>query len=149
MRSRFLTAAAALLAVALPAAAQAPKEKGPALTFQTLPPGKLLDDIKAAAKIVAGDDAVKEIDKHLTDALGEKGFTGVDMLRPVVGYAELNDKAEASGAVVVVPVTGEKDFLDLLDRLKCTVEEAKDARGLYRVLPPHTPQADPPALLRF
>ncbi len=148
MRSRFLTAAV-LLAAALPAAAQAPKEKGPALTFQTLPPGKLLDDLKAAARIVAGDEAVKHLDKELRDALGEKGFTGVDMLRPVVGYAELNDQAEASGGVAVVPITSEKDFLDLLGRLKVKIEEVKGSQGLYRLTPPETAHDKTPALLRF
>jgi hypothetical protein len=147
MPTRFLAAVTAAVALALPAAAQAP-DKGPALTFQAQPLGKLLDDAKAVARAVGGDEAVTAMDDELKEALGEKGFAGVDLLRPIVGYTELTETADGSGAVVVVPVTGEKDFLDFLGRMKLDVSAPKD--GLYTL----TPRDDagvknPPSRLRF
>ncbi len=140
MKLRLLTAAAAL-AFVLPAAAQAPagKAKAPALTFQTAPFGKLLDDFKAAARAVGGDDAVKQIDQQIKQGLGEKGFTGLDLTRPIVGYTELTDKAEASGGVVAVPITDEKEFLDFLKRAK--VEVSEGTGGLYKITQKEKPAA--------
>lgn len=144
MMSRFLTVLVAALALALPVAAQS-KPKGPALTFQTLPAGKLLADIRTAAKAFGGDAAVKDLDKTIKDALGEKGLTGLDLQKPIVGYADFSDKAEEFGGVFLAPITDEKEFLELLKRVNLTALEVKDSPGLYQLLPSNTPTGEQPA----
>ncbi len=133
IRSTFAAAAVLAAVAAAPAAPvpAAPDVAPPTVTVQLMPGGPLLDQIKAFVKGTAGADAVKVVDKYLKETLGEKGFTGVDLLRPPAGYAYLAPKVEESWGVIVVPVTGEKEFLDLLDRLKFKAAEKKGAKGLY------------------
>lgn len=136
MSARFLAAALAAMA-ALPAAAQpAGQSAAPALVIQAQPIGKLLDDARAITRTVGGDEAVKKMDEAIEEGLGEKGFAGVDLLRPVVGYANITgavaDPSDLSG-VAIVPVTGEKEFVEFLKRLKFDVDPVKGKDGLYAV----------------
>lgn len=140
MRSRFLAVLVAGAALALPAAAQAPKDPvKPVFVLQAQPIGKILDDVKLVVKSVAGDEPVKQMQESIEEALGEKGFAGVDLLRPLGGYmllkGQITGPQDISG-VVIVPVTGEKEFVDFLTRLKMEVEPVKGQAGLYAVIPP-------------
>lgn len=154
MMARLFTAVVAALALALPVAAQT-KPKGPALTFQAQPAGKILDDIRTGIKSFSGSDTeVKKFDAEMKTTLGETGLTGLDLQRPLVGYADFSDKAEEFGGVAVVPITDEKDFLDLLKRMKLTVEEVKDRPGVYKLTPADAPPpgekaASLPTRMRF
>ena len=105
MRIKLLVAAATLLARVTAFAADPP------VTFQTQPAGRILDDARAIAKMVGGDKAAAEFNDGLKEKLGEKGFT-----RPRPRPADprlplLADKIEDTVGVLVVPVTGEKEFL--------------------------------------
>lgn len=147
MTSRFLAAAVAVAAAVAPAAAQS---KGPALTFQSQPVGKIVDAVKTFARSFGGEPAVADMERQFKEQLGEKGFAGVDTARPIVGYSELNDKAEASGVVVVAPITGEAEFLDFLKRAKITVEEVSGSKGVYKLTPRENANPDKaPTRLRF
>ncbi|MCE9565483.1 MAG: hypothetical protein K8U57_25970 [Planctomycetes bacterium] len=132
------------------AASQAPAADPPLppLTFQTQPLGQVLDNMRFAADLVGGEKGVKAFTKELKSVFGEKGLDGVDLTRPIVGYAFLDSpKLEQATVVVALPVTDEKEFLTMCDRInkeKYKVD-AKD-KTLY-----HLPPLDPPfkAMMRF
>jgi hypothetical protein len=132
MRYTWVLTAAALLA---PSAAQA---ADPPITFQTQPLDQVLNDLRSAADLVGGERAVKSVNKSIKDTFGEKGFEGLDIARPLVGYVILAPKPQDITAVVVLPVTGEKEFLALCDRANS--RKHKDlGKGLYE-LPPLDPR---------
>jgi hypothetical protein len=111
MRTASLTLAACLAA---PAAAPA---ADPPIVFQTQPTGRILDDFRAVTKMIGGDKAVKTFNDGIKQALGEKGYEGLDLVRPLLGYVVLAANLDDVVAVVAVPVTGEKEFLDLVERM--------------------------------
>jgi hypothetical protein len=130
MRYALVLTAAALFA---PSAFAAPPD--PAITFQTHPLDRVLDDLRAAADLVGGEKAVKAVNKAIKDKLGDKGFDGLDISRPVVGYVLLDPKPENVVSVVAFPITGEKEFIAFCDRWNGG-EKAKDlGKGLYEVPP--------------
>jgi hypothetical protein len=131
MRYALVLAAAALFAPSSAFAADPP------ITFQTHPIDRVLDELRAAADLVGGEKAVKAVNKSIKDKFGEKGFEGLDISRPVVGYVLLAPKPENITAVVALPITGEKEFLALCDR--ANREKHRDlGKGLY-YLPPLNP----------
>lgn len=139
MRYALALAAAALLAPPPLRAADPP------VTFQIQPVGRVLDDVRAVASLIGGEKAVQALNAAIKDRFGDKGFEGLDLTRPVVGYVVLAPKAEDVTAVLAVPVTNEKDFLALCDR--AIGMPPKDlGKGLYAL-----PALDPghKARLRF
>ncbi len=139
MRYALVLAATALLAPSNLRAADPP------ITFQTHPLDRVLDELRGAADLVGGEKAVKAVNKKIKDTFGEKGFDGLDITRPVVGYVILAPKPEDITAVIALPVTGEKEFLALCDRTNS--DKHKDlGKGLYQ-LPPLDPRYK--ARLRF
>lgn len=139
MRYSLALVAAALLAPASLRAADPP------ITFQTQPVNRVLDDVRAAADLIGGEKAVKAFNASIKDKFGDKGFEGLDLNRPVVGYVTLAPKAEDITAVIAFPVTNEKDFVGLCDRFNGM--PPKDlGKGLYAL-----PALDPrqKARMRF
>jgi hypothetical protein len=127
MRTGLLAAALAVLLA--PAAAPA---ADPPVVYQTQPIGRLLDDARAAVQIIAGEQAVKSFNDSIKSTLGEKGFDGLDITRPVVGYVDVPADPKDTVAVLALPVTGEKEFLDFCERWNKSKPKAlKD--GLYEV----------------
>lgn len=134
MNARFLFAVMMAAAATLPATAQ----PDPAVTVQVQPLGRLLDDAKSIARAVAGDDVALKMNESIEAALGEKGFDGIDLLRPIVGYVTLagpvNGPEDLSG-VAIVPITGEKEFIAFLGRIKLEADPIKGKTGLYAIDP--------------
>jgi hypothetical protein len=133
----FAVAAAALLA---PAAAPA---ADPPIVFQAQPLERVLGDLRAAADLIGGEKGVKAVNKQIDDLFGEKGLEGLDIGRPIVGYVVLAPKPEDITVVVALPVTGEKEFLDLCKRLNKQnpdlLQEPRPSatdKDLYELLPP-------------
>lgn len=138
---------ALVLALLAPAAAPAADAPLPPLTFQTAPPGQLLDALRTAAGHVGGEAGVKAVTNGLKEVFGAKGVEGIDLTRPVLGYAYGGAAQEEFTFVAVLPVTGEKEFLALCDRLnKVKARADEKEKGLYH-LPPAVPGNK--ALLRF
>lgn len=152
---RTLTLAAALVATP----ALAPAVDLPAVVVQVQPVGKVLADVKTAARMVGGDPAAGQVDDWLRQQLGEKGFEGLDLTRPVLAYPILKDVEKVDDntpMVLVAPVTGEAEFIDFLKRTKSAVEPVEGQKGLYRVTSPKGEagegaggKAKGPSLLRF
>ncbi len=121
---------AMLLLIGMPLAAA----DGPAGVLQTAPTGKLLTDLRAAAKIVAGDRGSMAIDNGLKEWLGETGFTGLDLTKPLLGYMLYDDKdATKTSFVLLAGITEEKDFLDFLERAHLKPVADEKVKGLYRL----------------
>lgn len=135
MRRGFFLAATAMLAVAMPSVALA---ADPAVVYQTQPIGRVLDDARATVKLIAGDKAVEDFNKDIKRKLGDKGFLGLDINRPVLGYVDVAPNLTDTVLVLALPVSNEKDFLDFCERWNKSKPKAlKD--GLYEV-PPLTPE---------
>ena len=146
MRIGLLATAAIFLGTSV-ATAQPAESPLPPIVFQTQPLGRVLDDIRAGANILGGDKGIKALNEGIKTLLGEKGFEGLDVGRPLVGYVVLAPKPEDITAVVAFPVTGEKEFLDLCDRANVDKlrQDAKD-KTLYH-MPPLNPRYK--AVMRF
>jgi hypothetical protein len=119
----------------------------PAIVFQTHPVSRILGELRATAELIGGEKGVKVLNKRIKDALGEKGFEGLDLGRPIVGYVLLAPKPEDITAVVAFPITGEKEFLDLCERANHQKPKlAGKEKDVYE-LPPLDPRYK--ALMRF
>ncbi|OWK45045.1 hypothetical protein [Fimbriiglobus ruber] len=145
--------AALLLTAALAVAAPVPAAELPPVVMYIKPVGQILDDLRAGAKTVGGPPAVQMLDGAIKQKLGEKGFDGLDLKRPIVGYPILPPAAELveDGKkdfpfVVAVPVTSEEAFLGFVERMDDKNEKAEPVegkKGLYKL--PFHPNAAAPA----
>lgn len=139
-----LFAVAAAVLLAHPAAGPA---ADPPVVFQTQPVGKLLDDTRGLGAMLVGESAAKALNDSIKRTLGDKGFDGLDLDRPIVGYILIPADPEQSTFVVALPTTGEKAFLDLCERANKQKPKAlKD--GLHE-LPAPGPGAGMTAAVRF
>ncbi|MCE9565484.1 MAG: hypothetical protein K8U57_25975 [Planctomycetes bacterium] len=134
MRLRFAYTLAAMFALVGVASAQPPS---PAIVVQAKPVSRLLTDFKEMLRQIGGpaqgDTMVKEFERELKDTLGEHGFEGLDINRPIVAYSELKNKPEECGLVLAVPVTTEKEFLAFLGRIKIKAVAVEGKKGLYEL----------------
>jgi hypothetical protein len=73
----------------------------------------------------------------LQSRLGPKGLQGLDTRRTLGLYATLRADIAASPVVVLVPITGEDAFLDLLARAKLPVK--KGDNGIHNLTVPDVP----------
>lgn len=88
----------------------------PPIVFQTQPIGQILDDIRAAGRQIGGERAAKALNRDIEQWLGPKGFDGLDLTRPVVGYILVPEDPLDFTIVLALPVTGEKEFVDFCVR---------------------------------
>jgi len=118
---------------AAPVPAMNAKYEPPTIVFQARNGQKILDDFRAYLKLNGGGEEMqKKVDAMLKEALGEKGFQGLDLSRPMGGYAYLRGKFEKSHAVLVLPITTEKDALGFLERLHLGTQDSK-IKGIYEL----------------
>ena len=158
MRTGSLLAAVAVLFVAAPGPAADPPQKDakppkPAVVVQLQPAGRLIADAKELVRVAAGpkegEAAVKRFVSLLEDKLGEKGFDGLDLNRPLAGYLVLREKADDTSFVVVAPYLAEDDFLALLDRLEFKTEAVPGKKGVFKLTPPDDLDFDNDSYLRL
>lgn len=132
MHTRLALVLAATIAFAGAASADPPQ---PALVVQAKPVSRLLAEykemVRQAGGPAEGDRLVKAFEQELKDALGEEGFEGLDINRPLAAYSVLKEKEEDCGLVLVAPVTGEKEFLAFLKRLDIGAEAVEGKKGVY------------------
>ena len=134
MPLRSLLAVLFCLSALTPLAAAPPQ---PVLVLQAQPLGRLLGDLKELVRLTAApgadEAAVRALVKGLEEAVGEKGFEGIDLDRPLAVFAALRDKQENHTLTLVVPVTTEKDFLDLIDRSGGRATPVEGKKGLFKL----------------
>jgi hypothetical protein len=144
MRLRFLSL---FLLVGLATTSQpvralaADSAKPPTLVVRLRPIDGLLEDLKYLTRIAGPAHEAKldeELKKHFP-----AGLRGVDTKRPIGLYGKLDDNLQDSSAVLLVPISDEKAFLELLSNfhLKATKEEGDS----YAI----NPEKGPPVYLRF
>jgi hypothetical protein len=134
MRVRLSLALAVLFVLALPVFAEPPK---PTIVIQTQPVSRLLLEYREMIRQVGGpsegERIVKKFQHDLEERLGEHGFDGLDINRPLAAYALVREKFDQTNFILVLPVTGEKEFLTFLGRQKIQAEAVKDKPGLYQL----------------
>jgi hypothetical protein len=113
------------------ASAARAQDTSPALAVWT----SSLDGFLSQSQTLMGQlglaDAAAKFDQAVTAKLGGKRFAGIDGSRPLGAFLQFDP--DPSGALLV-PITGEREFLDLLERLE--IKAAKDADGTYRLAAP-------------
>lgn len=135
-----LLAAGPLLAAPVPVPA---KYDPPTAIGQVASVKKLLEVINGYMKAFSPESA-DGFEKGLADMLGEKGWAGLDTTKPIGVYSYVKAKLEDSLVVFVIPITKEKEAIDLLERVGFSVEEEAKAKGVYALmrrglLPENTP----------
>jgi hypothetical protein len=134
MRMRFILALSAVITTTIPAQAEPPK---PTVVVAAKPISRLLAEYREMLRQVGGaaqgEQLVKGFENDLKEIFGEHGFEGIDLNRPLAAYSTVREKFKETNLVLVVPVTGEKEFLALLERLKIKSAPVKDKKGLYKL----------------
>lgn len=163
MRTRILASTSLMLCLVLRvSAAPAPVIKntaGPPVVFQLAPGQKLLESVKKIVGLVAGEGFGGLIDGQIQAKLGEKGFSGLDMKRPIGGYLFLPNKQlkgpeeikEIYG-FLAIPVTGENEFKDFILRIEpnnpLNFKAVEGNKGLY-ALETNDGESEVPIRARF
>lgn len=134
--------AVALLVAATPlSAAPRPDEKpgGPAVVGQAKSLNDLLVMTKTLVRNVAGDELYKQFEQHALPNLDPKKLPGIDPKRPFGLYGTIDADLAKCRAIVMVPVSGEKEFLDMLEQFDIPVNKGKEAGTFEFVTPPDVP----------
>jgi hypothetical protein len=102
---------------------------------------ELLANFKYLAHIVGRDEDAKKAEDWLMAQTGPKGLEGIDTKRPLGAYAIVKEDLASSTVVVLIPISDEKSFLELLEKQatdkNITLEKGKD--GIYNVDVPGLP----------
>jgi hypothetical protein len=125
-----LLAAFALFAAPAPAPAQA-KPEAPTVVIRIRSLEALFTSGQLLFDAVGKGDVLKQLDALIKSKLGPKGLAGVDTQRPLGLYASTGKDIADLKAVLLVPITDQKAFLELLDGLNFKAE--KNEEGLYTV----------------
>ncbi|MCS7020810.1 MAG: hypothetical protein NZU63_03155 [Gemmataceae bacterium] len=115
-----------------------PQRLEPVIVLQFQPLGQMLGTLREMLRQTGNkEDAARlleDFDELLKKKLGDKGFTGIDLNRPWGGLVHLRDQLNGTPWALVVPISNEKDFVDLLGRLNIKVEPVAGDKQLYRLL---------------
>jgi hypothetical protein len=133
---------AALLVIAGPSsAAPRPGDKadGPAVIGQAKSLNDLLEMTKTLVKNVAGAELYKQFEQHALPDLDVKKLPGIDPKRPFGLYGTIDADLAKCRLVVLVPVTSEKDFMDMLEQFQIPTNKGKDPGTFEFVTPPDLP----------
>jgi hypothetical protein len=128
----------ALFAGTIPARADERGAAGePAVVVRLKSIDGLIEDAKYVAQLVGHDEEAKQAEGFLRSFLGEKGSEGIDPTRPIGFYGSLRGDLPNSNGAVLIPITSEKSFVEMLERFN--VQAAKDADGVYTLTLPAVP----------
>lgn len=134
MRQRLIPMFAFVGMVFVPLAAPA-AEEAPSLIIRVRSIDSLLGDAKYLLAAVGQEEVGKQIDGFIKSQVGNKGLEGIDTKRAIGFYGTVGPNGVDSTGVLMVPVSDEKAFVALLDRLNLNVKEDKQD-GSYSFTPP-------------
>src|SRR5262245_58395030 len=134
MRCRFLPLVALLGLVAAPLAAPAAEEP-PSLIIRVRSTDSLLAEAKDRLVQVGQEGLGNQLDGFIKSQVGAKGLEGIDTKRPIGFYGTVGPNGTDSTGVLMVPISDEKAFIALLDRVNLNVKEDKKD-GSYAFTPP-------------
>jgi hypothetical protein len=131
-RFRWKAAALVLGVLAGLPAAPAARAQTAALKIRSLE--ALLSDFHYLAALAGAQSQAAQVDALIKKSTAGKGLVGVDLKRPLGLYFNwpngwVKNNFQNFPVVAFVPVTGEKEFLELLRLLQCKVQKA--AGGIY------------------
>lgn len=133
MSSRFITFLALSFFIILPTPSRAADAKeapsGPTLVVQVRPIEGLLADLRFLAGLAGKEEEGGQIEGLVKSRKGAKGIAGIDDKRPWGMYATVSPDVMGSTVVVLLPIAGEKEFLDTIENF--TQKAKKDADGIY------------------
>jgi hypothetical protein len=129
-----------LLAAPLSAAPRpGERAEGPPIIGQAKSLHDLLEMTKTLVKNVAGAELNKEFEAHVLPDLDFGKLPGIDPKRPFGLYGTIDADLAKCRVVVLIPVTGEKQFLDMLQQFEIPVNKGKDPGTFDFVTPPDVP----------
>jgi hypothetical protein len=145
MYRRWLSCVLVILAAAPTVARAADDDKSapPTLVVRVRSVDTVIDNVKQIVTMAGKEDLAPQIEGLIKSKIGPNGIDGIDLKRPLGGYARMgSDFSDVMGAVMI-PIADEKAFLSLLENL--TLNATKDKTGLYTVKTP----APVPVYFRF
>jgi hypothetical protein len=128
-RSFFPTALLGLmliLPVVAPAAAQSGK---PAVVLTLAPYDQLRSDFFYLSRLAGQDLYAVQLDMLIELRTGNTGLRGVDRKKPMGGYGWIGPRGDDSAFVLLIPVTDQATFLDLLGNFN--IRPAMGGDGVY------------------
>jgi hypothetical protein len=135
-RSTALIACFALAAPVLPVRAEE-KAPAPTLVVRLKSVDGLITDARYLGEAAGKSEEAKQGEKFLRSFIGDNGFEGFDIKKPVALYGRLAKKFEESDLVLMVPIADEKPLLDALKRFDIKAEKGQD--DIYKVDLPNLP----------
>ena len=117
------------------------KTVGPSVVLRVQSIDELLANFKYLAHIVGRDEEATQAEDWLKAQTGPKGLEGIDTKRPLGAYAVIDSDLASSYVVVLIPVSDEKAFLELLEKQvkDNNIKLDKDKDGVYTVDVPGFP----------
>jgi len=136
--------AVATLTVSQAYAAPAPNDRngsGPVVSLQVKPIEQVLGSVREAAKNFLPDMLYKEFEKEALSKLDLNQIKGINTKKPLGLYATLGPGLlegdfSKSSVVGLIPITDEKDFLALLEKIELKPVKSGD---LYTIAIPNAP----------
>src|SRR5712691_10266713 len=116
MLLRMFPCLATLCLIAVPSAARPAEEKAapPTLVVRVQSIDNLRENLKYFGRLAGREREVEKAEAALNDKLGDKALEGLDTKRPLALYGRVGPTGTDSTGVVLLPVTDDKAFLDLL-----------------------------------
>jgi hypothetical protein len=145
MRNRLCLIVLGLVALTYPARLVASDTStAPTLVVRIASLDGVLSDIKFLASVAGRDAEAKQLDDHIKQFL-PNGFRGIDTKRPLGAYGTLDadGNLQSSTGAILVPISDEKAFLELLESLKLKLQKGED--GVYG----KSEEKENPLYLRF
>jgi hypothetical protein len=132
MHSRFLPVVfvLGLAAIPNPARSLAGDSTPPTLTVRIRSLDSFINDIKLISKAAGHEQWAKRLDDTVKKIF-PSGYQGVDTTRPIGFYGKLDDNWMDSSAVLLIPITDEKQFATLLESLR--VRSHKEDDDIYSI----------------
>ena len=126
-------AVAALVAAPLVAAPRAgDKNDGPVIVGQAKSFADLLKLTKDMVRAIGGEAMYKSFEQEALPKIDPKNFPGIDPKKPFGMYGTLDPEIAKSRAVFLIPITTQKDFLDMLEVQGIKAEKG-DGEGIFNV----------------
>jgi hypothetical protein len=83
----------------------------------------LLSDIRYVLTLAGQEDKAKQLDGLIDALTGGKGLLGVDTKKPLGAYLNMPALGDRPPVIGYIPITRDKDFLDLLKQLNCQTKK--------------------------
>jgi hypothetical protein len=147
MLTRWFLGLTLLSLAAVPGPVRAAAAEGattPTLVVKVRSLDGLFADIQYVAKLAGREEEAKQLQALLKSRAGPKGLEGIDTHRPLGLYASIDANVTESTGVVLVPISDEKAFLNLLENLNFKAKKEEDS--IYSITPENLPV---PIYLRF